>query len=939
MKTRKTCSQTTGAKRWACWVALGILTTAAHAQSLLSLAATNLFGGAGDQRATTVSIGGGAVFLSGVSSANGGDGLVVRFAGSMTDNAAPVWSTIWPTMSGGDDFMGVAASGEGVYLAGSSFGRTSDTAGGKENKGITVKFPLNGPVGGGFAGAIWDVQTPAPPGAFSYGGSEGLWGTTLSVEAGSPFVYVTGFSQAHGGNGGRLFVSKVDANGTNIWTRNDSGNMTNSAFSIGRSVAVGNGFIYVAGFSADNGNKTYLRKYDLNGNLVWFRGVTTGQYLGVTVFGGALYAVGQGSSGAGNFLIDKWDEAGNRLWSREYDRNGADEALQSVVGLGSRIFAAGWTRGNTAGGADAAVAEFDPATGDLLAATLFGGAQDDFANGITANGSDIFVAGESRSFTWNGNGSGQNDVLLLRYSVAPVTLTSIVVTPSNPTIAIGGSQQFNATGMFSDGSMRPLTNTSPSTWSNAAAIPQTSYGLGVTFAGGKLYAVSGFSTRRVAVYDPASNTWSTAALIPELRQYAGIATLDEKIYVVGGDTGGSGDRATLLRYDPALNTWTSLTPMPLGPRYGLRAAVLNGKIYAVGGYTLGGGGTYLDRVEIYDPANNTWTTGTPLPAPRINAMMGVIAGKLYVAGGGNTTGALTNGVVLDPASNVWTAIAPPVRSANASAVLNGRLYGIGGEPSNRQMQVYDPVSNTWSTNLPPMPTGRWDYGIAADAAASRIYVVGGWNGSYVSALEVFSPGAPEVVWNSASPNVASITASGLVTGLADGTSAISATVDAVTGSTLLTVTSGGPTITNQPVSQTASLNGTVTFSVGASGGGTLTYQWLHNGTNIVGATNSSLTLPNLSAAEAGAYSVVVTSSGLSATSDPATLGVVDLKMYAGITIAGPVGSSYRVDYNDNLNGTNWMTLTNVTLAAPAVFVLDPDSPQHVNRFYRTVPVP
>ena len=158
----------------------------------------------------------------------------------------------------------------------------------------------------------------------------------------------------------------------------------------GRGLAALNGNIYVVGRNDGAGaNKGHLRKYDASGNLIWSRSAATGSFMGVTALGGAIFAVGQAGSGASaNFLVEKWDEAGNLLWSQQYDRNSAEDILNAVTAFGGRIYAAGSTRGTTAGGADAALLEIDPATGNLLATTLYGGAQDDFANGIATDGTD-----------------------------------------------------------------------------------------------------------------------------------------------------------------------------------------------------------------------------------------------------------------------------------------------------------------------------------------------------------------------------------------------------------------------------------------------------------------------------------------------------------------------------------------------------------------------
>jgi hypothetical protein len=82
----------------------------------------------------------------------------------------------------------------------------------------------------------------------------------------------------------------------------------------------------------------------------------------------------------------------------------------------------------------------------------------------------------------------------------------------------------------------------------------------------------------------------------------------------------------------------------------------------------------------------------------------------------------------------------------------------------------------------------------------------------------------------------------------------------------------GPIITTQPESQTVPPGGTATFIVFAQGTGALTYQWVKDGIEIVGATESTLVVENVTLIEAGTYTVVVTDeTGQSVTSEPATL--------------------------------------------------------------------
>ena len=102
-------------------------------------------------------------------------------------------------------------------------------------------------------------------------------------------------------------------------------------------------------------------------------------------------------------------------------------------------------------------------------------------------------------------------------------------------------------------------------------------------------------------------------------------------------------------------------------------------------------------------------------------------------------------------------------------------------------------------------------------------------------------------------------------------SAGSATSNAAT----LTVTAAAtaPTITTQPSSSSVTAGSAASFSVAASGTATLTYQWRKDGTAISGATSSTYSISSTSTSDAGNYTVVVTNSAGSATSNAATLTV------------------------------------------------------------------
>ena len=82
-----------------------------------------------------------------------------------------------------------------------------------------------------------------------------------------------------------------------------------------------------------------------------------------------------------------------------------------------------------------------------------------------------------------------------------------------------------------------------------------------------------------------------------------------------------------------------------------------------------------------------------------------------------------------------------------------------------------------------------------------------------------------------------------------------------------------PNIITQPANQMVAVGGMATFSVVAGGTQPIFYQWSFNGTNILGATNTLLTLTNVQFTTAGNYAVVVANAYGSVASSNALLTV------------------------------------------------------------------
>ena len=192
------------------------------------------------------------------------------------------------------------------------------------------------------------------------------------------------------------------------------------------------------------------------------------------------------------------------------------------------------------------------------------------------------------------------------------------------------------------------------------------------------------------------------------------------------------------------------------------------------------------------------------------------------------------------------------------------------------------------------------------------------------------------------PGATSSTYTTPVTVIGDSGSLFSVTVTNTAGSATggpatLTVNTA-PLITSQPANQTVNAGQTASFSVTASGPGTLTYQWSKNGTAIVGATSSTYTTPATVIGDSGShFTVTVTNSSGSVTSGPATLTVntaptittppADQTVTAGQTASFSVTASGTapLTYQWFKNGTAIGGATSSTYTTPATVVGDSGS--------------
>jgi len=242
-----------------------------------------------------------------------------------------------------------------------------------------------------------------------------------------------------------------------------------------------------------------------------------------------------------------------------------------------------------------------------------------------------------------------------------------------------------------------------------------------------------------------TGSWASKANMPRGRMDMAAAAWDDKIYVIGGSNE-SNSLDWLDIYDCAADTWTTGTPMP-APKRNPGAATVGNGIYVLGDD---------QRLFVYDPETSMWSEKAQLP---VNASGGnegnfgiaAVNGRIYAAKGSRNY----------PLGDYWTYCYDPVadtwtektgisyhRSIQSLASLNGRLYAIGGaDPSLggrvevSRVDIYTPANDSWQLDaIPRMSTVRTHLEPETEVVNGKIYVVGGWDGyNALGSVEEYDP--------------------------------------------------------------------------------------------------------------------------------------------------------------------------------------------------------
>jgi len=257
--------------------------------------------------------------------------------------------------------------------------------------------------------------------------------------------------------------------------------------------------------------------------------------------------------------------------------------------------------------------------------------------------------------------------------------------------------------------------------------------------GGEDKASGGGQKNTLEVYDIAKGKWvNDTEPMPLALDHTASAVFDGKIYVVGGFIEHKIPTDKLFIYDPQINQWQEGKSLPSSIGAALNAQFIDGILYVVGG--LNSSHVPVNTNYAYDPKTNTWSTKAPMPTARQHLQTAVIDGKLYALGGrilGNgvhsedldeASSNFNRNEMYDPQNDSWTVRQPMLTKRSgfaAAASSDGNVYVFGGEGVGKvldSVEKYNPKLDKW-TYEKPMPTGR--FGLKSVGFGDKIFVLGG----------------------------------------------------------------------------------------------------------------------------------------------------------------------------------------------------------------------
>ncbi len=257
-------------------------------------------------------------------------------------------------------------------------------------------------------------------------------------------------------------------------------------------------------------------------------------------------------------------------------------------------------------------------------------------------------------------------------------------------------------------------------WTTKSPMPMPRMGFATAVCQNKIYLLGGWSqnataTAEGAVYDPYTDTWGTTAPLSEVRYFVTGSAVGDEIYVIGGDfmNGTLARSLSNQAYNVTNNSWSTKAPMSYASPLCV-SAVSGGKIYVMGEQI---DDPYSSFNQIYDPHNDSWSIGASMPKNVIDAAIGAVAGanalrRIYLLGGHGLEFFSSSSAVqvYDPVNDNWTygKPMPTGRFDLISAVVDDKLYTFGGYSSWAGPADYSHERNDYCEVYTPFGYGSPD---------------------------------------------------------------------------------------------------------------------------------------------------------------------------------------------------------------------------------------
>jgi|HubBroStandDraft_1064217.scaffolds.fasta_scaffold03542_5 hypothetical protein len=322
------------------------------------------------------------------------------------------------------------------------------------------------------------------------------------------------------------------------------------------------------------------------------------------------------------------------------------------------------------------------------------------------------------TLTFSDSAATSPQTVALSGTGAAAVLVSIAVTPADPSIYVGSTQQFTATGTYSNNTTKNLTTSV--TWT---ALPLgfasiSTGGLATGLAAGSptitaaLGSVTGSTTLTVvALFVPTDSLnnaryYHTATLLT-----TGVVLAAGGIGPVPGGTGALGELASAELYNPGTGMFNYTGSLNTARDEHSATLLDNGSVLIAGG---SGGDGELASAEIYNPGYGTFTpTGSLNTARYEHTATALPDGTVLIAGGYGSAGVLASAEIYNPTFGTFAVATGSLNDArfDATATLlsNGMVLIAGGANADGPLasaELYDPPTQTFTPSTDSLNVAR-----------------------------------------------------------------------------------------------------------------------------------------------------------------------------------------------------------------------------------------